>query len=83
MAFPRDMTTDDFYQIGYCGVGQENLDPNQPGDLKESQSLSEHNANLGVLILEILKGKVILNFSRRQFSLDGIEYYTSKGFVKT
>jgi len=35
LAFPRDMTTDDFYQMGYCGIGQENLDPEQPGDLKE------------------------------------------------
>jgi len=35
MAYPRDMTTDEFYQIGYCGIGQENLDPLQPGDLKE------------------------------------------------
>lgn len=29
------MTTDEFYQMGYCGIGQENLDPEQPGDLKE------------------------------------------------
>ena len=35
LAFPRDMTSDDFYQMGYCGIGQENLDPEQPGDLKE------------------------------------------------
>ena len=35
LTYLRDMTTDEFYQIGYCGIGQENLDPEQPGDLKE------------------------------------------------
>jgi isopenicillin N synthase-like dioxygenase len=38
-AYPRDMTTDDFYQIGYCGIGEETLDLEQPGDLKESSLL--------------------------------------------
>jgi len=38
-AYPRDMTTDEFYQIGYCGIGEENLDPDQPGDLKEYRFL--------------------------------------------
>ena len=52
LAFPRDMTSDDFYQIGYCGIGQENLDPEQPGDLKEYHSPSvDCNNQRGIDVL--------------------------------
>jgi hypothetical protein len=55
LAFPRDMTSEDFYQIGYCGIGQENLDPEQPGDLKEYQPPSLDCSDLrGIDVLTVV-----------------------------
>ena len=62
LAFPRDMTTDDFYQIGYCGVGQEKLDPNQPGDLKECYPIVKGNVDFRCLDTGDFKGNSYLKF---------------------
>jgi hypothetical protein len=35
LAYSRDMTTADIYEIEYCGIGQEISIQNKPGDIKE------------------------------------------------